>query len=63
MKYYHMIIARPGPENMGDHSTRREYISRRQGAHPAGWICLGVCGYHETQAPKIQNEREESEGK
>lgn len=47
MKYYHMIIARPGPENFGDHSTRREYISPKQGSHPEGWICVGVCGYHE----------------
>lgn len=62
MKYYHMIIARPGPENVGDHSTRREYISRRQGSHPAGWICLGVCGYHETPGPQVRQEPEESEG-
>ena len=53
MKYYHMIIARPAAENMGDTSTRREYIARRQGSCPAGWICLGVCGYHET--PKKRN--------
>lgn len=59
MKYYHMIIARPGPENVGDHSTRREYISRRQGSHPSGWICLGVCGYHET--PKERRKESEDE--
>lgn len=59
MKYYHMIIARPGPENVGDHSTRREYISRKQGSHPDGWICLGVCGYHET--PKVRGEESEDE--
>lgn len=47
MRKYHMIIARPGPENGGDHSTRREYISTRQGSAPAGWICLGVCGFHD----------------
>lgn len=47
MKYYHMIIGRPVAENMGDKSTRREYISARQGSAPAGWVCLGVCGYHE----------------
>jgi len=48
MKFYHMIIARPAAENVGDTSTRREYISRHQGSAPAGWVCLGVCGYHET---------------
>lgn len=49
MKLYHMIIARPGPERFGDTSTRREYIARRQGSVPSpDWICVGVCGYHET---------------
>ena len=48
MRFYHMIIARPAAENVGDHSTRREYICKRQGAHPDGWVCLGVCGYHDT---------------
>lgn len=47
MKIYHMIIARAAAEVMGDTSTRREYLNRRQGAAPAGWICVGVCGYHE----------------
>ena len=47
MKYYHMIIARSAAENVGDTSTRREYIAKRQGSAPDGWICLGVCGYHE----------------
>ena len=47
VKYYHMIIARAAAENMGDTSTRREYISRQQGSAPAGWVCVGVCGYHE----------------
>ena len=48
MKVYHMIIARPVAERMGDTSTRKEYLSRKQGSAPAGWVCLGVCGYHET---------------
>ena len=43
-KYYHMIIQRPA-DWIGE--TRREYISTRQGAAPQGWICVGVCGYHE----------------
>lgn len=47
VKYYHMIIARPWEEAHGDTSTRREYIARMQGSAPAGWVCLGVCGYHE----------------
>ena len=47
VKYYHMIIARAAAENMGDTSTRKEYISRKQGSAPAGWVCLGVCGFHE----------------
>lgn len=43
MKFYHMIIEKDGkPE------TRREYIHPRQGSAPAGWKCIGVCGYHET---------------
>lgn len=44
MKYYHMIVQYPGDR---DGSTRREYISTRQGAAPPGYICVGVCGYHE----------------
>lgn len=48
MKYYHMIIGREYAERFGDKSTRREYISRHQGSAPAGWVCMGVCGYHET---------------
>ena len=47
MKYYHMIVGKKWEEDHGDTSTRREYISRRQGAAPEGWVCLGVCGYHE----------------
>ena len=41
VKYYHMIIE----PNAG--GQRKEYISKRQGAAPAGWKCVGVCGYHE----------------
>lgn len=43
-KFYHMIIQR-SVDWTGE--TRREYISTRQGSAPAGWICVGVCGYHE----------------
>jgi len=57
MKYYHMIIARPGPENFDDHSTRCEYISSRQGSAPEGWICVGVCGYHEDDKYKRTKRR------
>lgn len=45
-KYYHMIIQRKYDQN-GE--TRREYISTRQGTAPQGWICVGVCGYHEKE--------------
>lgn len=55
MKFYHMIIGRPGAERMGDTSTRKEYISRKQGAAPDGWVCVGVCGYHEE--PKERKEQ------
>lgn len=44
MKYYHMIVQYPGD---WDGSTRREYISSVQGSAPPGYICVGVCGYHE----------------
>lgn len=54
MKIYHMIIARPAAENVGDHSTRKEYLSVHQGSAPAGWVCVGVCGYHEQ--PKKEGE-------
>lgn len=48
MKIYHMIVGRRAAENVGDHSTRKEYMSVHQGSAPAGWVCVGVCGYHET---------------
>lgn len=47
MRVYHMIIGRKGAETIGDKSTRREYKSARQGAAPDGWICVGVCGFHD----------------
>ena len=46
MKYYHMIVQYPGDR---DGSTRREYISTIQGSAPPGYICVGVCGYHEKE--------------
>ena len=51
-KYYHMIIQRIG-DLTG--KTRREYISRRQGYAPSGWICVGVCGYHEKTKKSKEN--------
>lgn len=42
MKIYHMII-----QKGEDESTRKEYLSKHQGSAPAGWKCVGVCGYHE----------------
>lgn len=44
MKYYHMIIQR---NDDWDGERRREYISPTQGAAPAGWKCVAICGYHE----------------
>lgn len=52
MKVYHMIIANPYAERWGDTSTRREYLSTKQGSAPSGWICIGVCGYHEYHAKR-----------
>lgn len=48
VKYYHMIIE---PISGWDESpkNRREYISRRQGAAPDGWKCVGVCAFHEKE--------------
>lgn len=57
MKIYHMIIAREPAERFGDKSTRREYRSTRQSSAPAGWVCLGVCGYHETPGKKRNKEQ------
>ena len=55
VKYYHMIIE---PKAGG---KRKEYIHHRQGAAPAGWKCVGVCGYHE--APKKDRDtKSEAEG-
>ena len=47
MKYYHMIIGKEWEEAHGDTSTRREYTSKKQGAAPSGWRCIGVCGCFE----------------
>ena len=44
MKYYHMIVQR-NSDWTGE--TRKEYISKTQGAAPTGWKCIAVCGYHE----------------
>ncbi len=52
MKYYHMIVGNKCKEEKGDYSTRTEYISRRQGAAPAGYICVAVVGYHEKREPE-----------
>lgn len=48
-KYYHMIVQRRY-DWTGE--TRREYISTRQGTAPQGWVCVGVCGYHEVPKEK-----------
>lgn len=43
-KIYHMIIQRRGDY---EGKERREYLSPHQGSAPEGWVCVGVCGYHE----------------
>lgn len=58
-KIYHMIIEELPPfydakKDMRD--TRREYLSVYQGDAPAGWRCVGVCGYHEEPGKKSKNE-------
>ena len=58
MKYYHMIVAKAEAEARNDTSTRKEYISPKQGSAPAGWKCIGVCGYHE--APQAKKNRTET---
>lgn len=55
MKYYHMIIQRPGPARGGT-DGRREYISTKQGSAPAGWVCVAVCGYHEEKREGKSND-------
>ena len=45
-KFYHMIIQRKC-DWTGE--TRKEHISTKQGAAPEGWVCVGVCGYHEKE--------------
>lgn len=45
MKYYHMIVQYPADKD-GSYS-RKEYISTVQGSAPPGYVCVGVCGYHE----------------
>ena len=52
MKIYHMIIQRKD-DTTGE--TRQEYLSKRQGAAPVGWKCVGVCGYHESREKKSEN--------
>lgn len=55
MKIYHMIVGKECAERFGDKSTRKEYLSTHQGAAPSGYVCIGVCGYHEE--PKKKDER------
>ncbi len=53
MKYYRMAI-----RNIKT-GKRDTYISPRQGSAPAGWVCVGVCGYFEK--PKRAKEQEEQD--
>lgn len=56
MKYYHMVIGREMAERFGDTSTRKEYIATTQGHAPKGWVCVGVCGFHEDREENCENE-------
>ena len=53
-KYYHMIIQH---EHDPTGETRTEYISKKQGSHPAGWRVIGVCGYHEVPSERSNTRR------
>lgn len=53
VKFYRMAI-----ENIKT-GERDTYISKRQGAAPAGWKCVGVCGYFEH--PARENKEHEQE--
>ena len=61
MKIYHMIVGRQVAENVGDRSTRKEYLSVHQGSAPPGWVCVGVCGYHETPNRNLNSGRTDDE--
>lgn len=54
MKIYHMIVGKLSAESKGDTSTRKEYLSAHQGAAPSGYVCIGVCGYHEEPTKKAE---------
>lgn len=55
-RYYHMIVQRRS-DWTGE--TRKEYISTRQGAAPDGYVCVGVCGFHEKEVkPKNKKAKE-----
>lgn len=50
MKIFHMIV---------EHNTtreRKEYLSKKQGAAPPGWTCVGVCGFHEMTKKTIKGD-------
>lgn len=57
MKIYHMIIEPKvwqGSEEK-QKARRKEYLSRTQGKAPDGWVCVGVCGFHETVSKGDEN--------
>lgn len=51
MKFYKMLIENPKT------GEKKSYTSKRQGAAPSGWRCVGVLGYFEKPGKK----REEKE--
>lgn len=49
MKYYRMVI-----ENIKT-GERKTYVNATQGAAPAGWKSVGVCGYYEKPKTEAAN--------
>lgn len=46
MRVYHMVIEENNPADFNN-PRQKEYLDTKQGAAPAGWHCVGVCGFHD----------------
>ena len=46
MKIYRMVIEKVNKDKNAP-AVRKTYESVQQGAAPAGWRCVGVCGFYE----------------
>jgi hypothetical protein len=40
--------------------TRKEYISTHQGSAPDGYVCVGVCGFHEKEVKQKNKKAKEN---